>query len=60
MHELIDVFPPGDNNQHICTAEQPALEDGDGETDGSRGARGKVGGGYSMSRFHLKLNLNPR
>lgn len=40
MHELIDVFPPGDNNQHICTAEQPAVEDGDGETDGSRGARG--------------------
>lgn len=40
MHELIDVSPPGDNNQHICTAGQPAVEDGDGETDGSRGARG--------------------
>lgn len=40
MHELIEVFPPGDNNQHICTAEQPAVEDGDGETDGSRGAWG--------------------
>lgn len=44
MHELIEVFPPGDNNQHICTAEQPAVEDGDGETDGSRGAWGGGGG----------------